>query len=243
MLVVDLRRMCTPVRSARFRGTSSPCMSRSARPWCRRRCPAPRSAGCPGHHQWLKTAPIPRGRPLPPGRTLWADRVPDRHPPRRQADDVAGRDGRGAAPAVGRDPCLDLALRRLQLAHGHLEGRTVPTTAMHGDFWFGNARCRRRGHRCRRLGERRVTGCPLRDLARFPRLQPHTSTGIPGPGTGCSGHGGLRRAGFGSGVRYGLLGSGWLPRLVRGSSRGWRAVGLRGHFNDVALIGLAIRSL
>ena len=88
---------------------------------------------------------------------------------------------------------------------------------MHGDFWFGNLLVA--GDAVTGVVDWEnggVTGCPLRDLARFPLsyslyLDRHTR-----PGHRVLGHRGLRRDGFGAGVRYALLGSGWLPDLVRG---------------------------
>ncbi len=60
------------------------------------------------------------------------------------------------------------------------------------------------------------------------------------PGHRVAGHPGLRRSGFGSGVRYGLLGTAWLPVLVRRFlADGLGDLGLpRGLWYDVALAGL-----
>ena len=78
---------------------------------------------------------------------------------------------------------------------------------MHGDFWFGNLLVA--GDAVTGVVDWEnggVTGCPLRDLARFPLsyslyLDRHTR-----PGHRVLGHRRLRRAGFGPGVRYALLG-------------------------------------
>ena len=138
-------------------------------------------------------------------------------------------------------PCLDLALRRVQAARSHLEGRTAPTTAVHGDFWFGNLLVT--GDAVTGVVDWEngaVTGSPLRDLARFPLsyslyLDRHTRRGHR-----VLGHRGLRRDSFGAGVRYALLGSGWLPDLVRGFLQdGLRRLGLSpDRWYDVALVGL-----
>ncbi|MFZ2013114.1 MAG: aminoglycoside phosphotransferase family protein [Nocardioides sp.] len=148
-------------------------------------------------------------------------------------DEVAGRwDGH---------PDLPAALSRLAGARERLHGLTTPTTVVHGDFWFGNVLVTDdavSGVIDWEAGS--PAGCPLRDLARFALsyclyLDRHTR-----PGHRVLGHPGLRRSTFGAGVRYGLLGSGWLPALVRDFlGSGLEDLGLpRVAWYDVALVGL-----
>ena len=238
-MLVDLRRMCTgPVVSTFPRYVESVHVEeRSALV----STALPGSPMSVGYHQWLHTARRSR---------VAADfRRADAWLTVFQTETHLG-DKPMAWPAEMEEalrrrwdghPCLDLALRRLQAARRHLEGRIAPTTAVHGDFWFGNLLVS--GDAVTGVVDWEsggVTGCPLRDLARFPLsyslyLDRHTR-----PGHRVLGHRGLRRAGFGSGVRYGLLGSGWLPCLVRGFLRdGLLRLGLPPDlWYDVALVGL-----
>jgi hypothetical protein len=195
-----------------------------------------------GYHHWLHTArPAAVRRDLTlagswlrafqratMGRTTtltWASEV---------ADQLHGRwDGH---------PLLDQALQRVAVAHEHLSLHVVPTTAVHGDFWFGNVLVA--GDRVTGVVDWEAgtaSGCPLRDLARFSvsyclYLDRHTRVGHR-----VAGHPGLRRSGFGAGIRYGLLGTSWLP----GAVRAFLAAGLadlelpRTLWYDVALIGVA----
>jgi hypothetical protein len=148
-------------------------------------------------------------------------------------DDLRGRwDGH---------PLLEPALARLMVAHEHLDGLRAPTVAVHGDFWFGNVLVS--GDRVSGVVDWEagaLRGCPLRDPARFALsyclyLDRHTR-----PGHRVPGHPGLRHAGFGAGIGYGLLGTSWLPRLVRSFlADGLEAVGLpRSLWYDVALAGI-----
>jgi hypothetical protein len=148
-------------------------------------------------------------------------------------DEVAGRwDGH---------PDLPAALARLAAARDRLYGLSTPVTVVHGDFWFGNVLVT--GDEVTGVIDWEAgspAGCPLRDLVRFALsyclyLDRHTR-----PGHRVLGHPGLRRAGFGAGVRYGLLGSGWLPSLVRDFlGSGLEDLGLpRVAWYDAALVGL-----
>ena len=111
---------------------------------------------------------------------------------------------------------LGEAMVRLDTAAERLSGTRVPSTAVHGDYWFGNLLTRDAavvGVVDWEAGS--VEGCPLRDLARFALsyslyLDRHTRPGRP-----VRGHRGLRREGAAPGVRYALNGRGWLPDLVR----------------------------
>lgn len=148
-------------------------------------------------------------------------------------DDVAGRwDGH---------PDLPAALGRLDLAEEMLRDQVLPRTAVHGDLWFGNVLVtddRVSGVIDWESGT--MAGCPLRDLARFALsyclyLDRHTR-----PGARVLGHPGLRRNGFGTGVRYGLLGSSWFSATVRDFlASGLEDLGLpRALWYAVALVGL-----
>lgn len=113
-------------------------------------------------------------------------------------------------------PQLATALVRLASADHQLRDQQVTRTMVHGDYWFGNLL----------LNDGVISGVvdweagaqsgwPLRDLVRFALsyclyLDRHTR-----PGRRVLRHRGLRRTGFGPGIRYGLLGDGWLPDLVR----------------------------
>jgi aminoglycoside phosphotransferase (APT) family kinase protein len=138
--------------------------------------------------------------------TSRAETAPDW--PDQVLEAVRGRwDGHRALPA---------AVERLQQARTSLAGAPVPTTAVHGDFWFGNL-----------LTEAGAVsgvvdweaaaphGSPLPDLARFVisyglYLDRHT-----GPGRRVLGHAGLSRTGLTPGIAYTLCGSGWFPALAR----------------------------
>lgn len=113
-------------------------------------------------------------------------------------------------------PQFEAAQLRLAAADRQLKSHRVARTMVHGDYWFGNLL----------VDDGRITGVvdwesgaragwPLRDLVRFALsyclyLDRHTR-----PGRQVRGHRGLRRTGFGAGIRYGLLEEGWLPDLVR----------------------------
>ena len=133
------------------------------------------------------------------GRITWAREV---------ADDVRSR-----WPG---HPRLEAAQVRLAAADRQLKSHRTARTMVHGDYWFGNLL----------VDNGRITGVvdwengaragwPLRDLVRFALsyclyVDRHTRPGHP-----VRGHRGLRRTGFGAGIRYGLLEEGWLSDLVR----------------------------
>jgi hypothetical protein len=194
-----------------------------------------------GYHQWMHTArPVAVKRDFDlaeawltefqaasarlPAPVTWAGDV---------AEALTGRwDGH---------PALDAARRNLMIAHARLTPYHLPETAVHGDFWFGNLL----------LSGGKLTGVvdwensapsgqPLRDVARFVLsyalyLDRHTRVGHR-----VLGHQGLKREGFGPGIRYGLLGRGWFPRLVRAFlSHGLGRLGMSyTRWYDVALVGL-----
>jgi hypothetical protein len=193
------------------------------------------------YHRWLHTA-IPRrvrrdfamagaflaalqdrtGGPREP--LIW---------PRSVIDGVQGRwDG---------DDLLPRALAVLEGAGERLERHVLPRVAVHGDYWFGNLLASGEsvaGVVDWEAGE--LDGCPLADLARFALsyslyLDRHTRVGST-----VRGHRGLRREGFGAGVRYALCGSTWYGRVVRDFlAGGLRRLGLPPSlWYDVAVMGL-----
>ena len=172
--------------------------------------------------QWLRT--FQRQTAGPPSRLTWGDAV---------LDEVAGRwDGH---------PDLPDALGRLEVAAEMLRDRVTPTSAVHGDFWFGNLLVTGDDVTGVIDWESAVmSGCAVRDLARFALsyclyLDRHTR-----PGHRVLGHPGLRRTSFGNGIRFGLLGTSWLSETVRDFlATGSADVGLpRGHWYAVAIAGL-----
>jgi hypothetical protein len=138
-------------------------------------------------------------------------------------------------------PRLERALARLVAASSHLGDQTIPTTVVHGDFWFGNVL----------VADGRVTGvvdwesgsgsgCPLRDLARFALSYSLYIDRHGRPGRRVPGHPGLRRVGFAPGVAFALLGEAWFPRETRRFlGDGLERLGLpRWLWYDVALTGI-----
>ena len=126
----------------------------------------------------------------------------------------------GVADVLGRrfggQPGADADLAQLAALRGRLEGNRTPQSVVHGDFWAGNLLT----ERGRVLGvidweHARLTGSPVRDLARFATsyslyLDRHTRQGRR-----VAGHRGLRADRWGGGVDYAIDGAGWYPDLVR----------------------------
>ena len=129
--------------------------------------------------------------------------------PGQVLDAVRGRwDGHAALPS---------AALRLEAARDHLRDAGCATTAVHGDFWFGNLLLDETGAVSGVVDWENAAehGSPLRDTARFVLsyalyLDRHTR-----PGHRVLGHRGLRRTGFAPGIEYALCGTGWFPALVR----------------------------
>lgn len=139
-------------------------------------------------------------------------------------------------------PDLPAAVTRLETARDHLEGATCPTTAVHGDFWFGNVLLDENGAVSGVVDWENAAphGSPLRDIVRFVLsyglyLDRHTR-----PGHRVLGHPRLSRSGFAPGIEYAVCGSGWFPQLVR-TTLGQRLerLGLSPRlWYDVALTGI-----
>jgi hypothetical protein len=113
-------------------------------------------------------------------------------------------------------PALDRAVTRLEAARDDLAASPVATTAVHGDFWYGNL-----------LVEGGVVsgvvdwenaapqGSPLRDVARFVLSYSLYLDRHARQGRRVLGHRRLTRSGFAPGIVYGLTGAGWYPDLVQ----------------------------
>jgi len=116
----------------------------------------------------------------------------------------------------GGDDRLEADLERLAEIHAQLRRETVPRTAVHGDFWFGNLL----------VAGGRVTGVvdweaglasgePTRDLARFALMYALYLGGPARPNRPVPGHPGIRVGAWGAVIEYALDGSGWFPELFR----------------------------
>ena len=167
---------------------------------------------------------------------------------------AVGRDGQasvarmldGVADVLGRrfggQAGADADLAQLAALRGRLEGHRTPQSVVHGDFWAGNLLT----ERGRVLGvidweHARLTGSPVRDLARFATsyslyLDRHTRQGRL-----VAGHRGLRAGRWGAGVDYAIDGTGWYPDLVRSFVRtGLERLGVSPScWRDVLLADLA----
>lgn len=138
-------------------------------------------------------------------------------------------------------PALDDAVARVEASAARLDGWVMPSTAVHGDFWFGNIMIDRGSVSGVVDWEAGASqGSPLRDAVRFVLsyslyLDRHTRAGRR-----VFGHPGLRRLGFAPGVDYALCGSGWLPELVRVTlSRHLERLGVDPDlWYDAALLGI-----
>jgi len=138
-------------------------------------------------------------------------------------------------------PLLDPALARLAAPREHLGGRPVVDTVVHGDFWVGNILVGEGGI-TGVVGWKsgKVAGCPLSDLTRFALGYCFDLDRTARPGARVPGHPGLRRVGFAPGIRFALLGRGWLSREVRRFlGDGLQGLGLpRWLWYDAALTGI-----
>jgi hypothetical protein len=136
---------------------------------------------------------------------------------------------------------LDEALARLAVADGHLSVHRVASTAVHGDFWFGNVLVSNgqvSGVVDWEAGD--PAGSPLRDLARFALAYSLYLDRQVRPGHLVPGHRRLRRVGLAPGIRYALEDSGWFSTEIRRFlADGLDRLGLpRSLWYDVALTGI-----
>ena len=107
-------------------------------------------------------------------------------------------------------------IQRLRTTLVRLSASQTPSTAVHGDFWFGNILT---------IGEEvsgvidweagSISGEPIRDVVRFALtyalyLDRHSPVGGR-----VAGHRGLRTGVWGSGIEFALEGEGWFPGLIR----------------------------
>ncbi len=138
-------------------------------------------------------------------------------------------------------PALAGAVARLEEARHRLSGCTLPGTAVHGDFWFGNVLVEEGAVSGVVDWEHAVPlGSPLSDAARFVLsyalyLDRHTAEGRR-----VLGHPRLTRTGFAPGIAYALSEAGWFPDLVHHTlARHLEQLGVSGdRWYDVALTGL-----
>lgn len=140
------------------------------------------------------------------------------------------------------DQELGADLDRLAELHEKLRQQSVPRTTVHGDLWSGNilvAAGRVTGVVDWECG--RVSGEPVRDLARFALMYALYLDRRTKPGRRVAGHPGLRAGEWGVGVEHALDGTGWFPELFRGFlSRGLARLGASPQsWRDVAVAGIA----
>lgn len=202
----------------------------------------PGTAMTVGYHQWRHTA---RRRDVQRDLALATAWLAEFQAATAHGEQVVSWP-RDVADALARrwdgDPYLQPACARLGGALTRLAGLTEPATAVHGDYWFGNVLVDAGtvtgvvDWECGAL-----VGSPLRDVARFPLSYALYLDRHVRPGGAVPGHRGLRRNGFGAGIAYALLGSGWFPDAARGFlGDGLVRLGLpRRHWYDLALVGLA----
>ena len=127
------------------------------------------------------------------------------------------------------------------MAHEHLSPHASVTSAVHGDFWCGNILVK----------DDEVSGVIDWEAGRSPAARcatwpascsatASTWTGTRGRGIGCAGIPASGGPASATACRYGLLGNGWFPDLVRRFlADGLGHLGLPpGLWYDVALAGL-----
>ena len=133
------------------------------------------------------------------------------------------------------------ALERVEAAGRAMGGSRVLTTAVHGDFWFGNLLTLDGSVSGVVAWEHaQLRGSPLPDAVRFVLsyglyLDRHTR-----PGHRVLGHPRLVRTGFAPGVTYTLCGAGWFPELARQAlAQHLQQAGVDpGLWYDAALVGI-----
>jgi aminoglycoside phosphotransferase (APT) family kinase protein len=107
-------------------------------------------------------------------------------------------------------------LDRLAEIHARLRRHTVPRTAVHGDFWFGNLLLA--GGQVSGVVDWEAgaeTGEPVRDLVRFALMYALYLDWRTRPRRRVAGHAGLRADSWGAGIQYALDGAGWFCDLIR----------------------------
>ena len=115
-----------------------------------------------------------------------------------------------------RDSELVDVLEPLRAVEAEVASTSLPGAVVHGDFWCGNVLTTKAGVSGVVDWEAAETiGNPLRDWTRFALsyslyLDRHTRKG-----RSVAGHGTLRAARWGDGLRWALTGNGWYPDIVR----------------------------
>jgi aminoglycoside phosphotransferase (APT) family kinase protein len=131
--------------------------------------------------------------------------------------DMDGRVTVGLRERFSEEERIDVELDRLAELYARLRQNSVPRTAVHGDFWFGNVL----------LVEGQVAGVvdweagaisgePVRDLVRFALMYALYLEGRTKLNRRVAGHPGLRTGEWGAGVEYAINGTGWFPELFQG---------------------------
>lgn len=133
-------------------------------------------------------------------------------------------------------------LERLAEIHARLATNAVPSTAVHGDLWFGNVLLA--GERASGVVDWEAAssaGQPARDLVRFAVMYALFLDRRTRAGRAVPGHPGLRVGTWGAGVEYALDGNGWFPDLFRAFLRdGLGRLGASPDlWRDAALAGIA----
>jgi len=140
------------------------------------------------------------------------------------------------------DSRTDARLARLAAIHSRLGATATPSTAVHGDFWFGNLLMvggEISGVIDWEAGT--AAGEPVLDLVRFALTYALYLDRHSQKGRDVAGHPGLRAGEWGAGIRFAIDGAGWFPDLVRGFIRdGLARLGADpGSWRDAMLAGLA----
>jgi aminoglycoside phosphotransferase len=120
----------------------------------------------------------------------------------------------------GDDPAVGSDLTRFAEINARLREHSVPRTVVHGDLWFGNLLlCRGRLTGVVDWEDADLRGEPVRDLIRFAIAYALYLDRGTRPGRRVRGFPGLRASRWGSGIGFGINGSGWFPELFRGFVR------------------------
>ncbi len=169
-----------------------------------------------GYHSWRHTARPGAVRADFAAAGRWLAGVQERTA--HGSGDLAGM-LEGTATAIAArfaDDSTAADLAALDALAGRLSGHPVPLVLCHGDFWPGNLLLA--GGRVSGVIDwegARPSGPPACDLARFALSYSLYLDRHARPGRRVPGHRGLRRDGWGAGLRYAIDGTGWYPDLVR----------------------------